>query len=74
MKILQTRQFKQATKKLHKNQKKQLDQAIMQIINTPDIGTQKKGDLHGVRVYKFKMMNQLTLVAYIHDNDSITLV
>ena len=51
-------------KKLHKNQKIELDEAIKAIIKDPSIGEMKKGDLNGVQVYKFKMVNQLTLLAY----------
>ncbi len=63
----QTRTFKNAIKKLHKNQKKQLDQAIKQILADPKIGELKKGDLAGIRVYKLKIINQLTLIAYLHE-------
>ncbi|PIW57908.1 MAG: addiction module toxin RelE, partial [Piscirickettsiaceae bacterium CG12_big_fil_rev_8_21_14_0_65_44_934] len=49
---------------LYANQKTDLDNAIKQLINNPEIGELKKGDLTGVRVYKFKMQNQLTLLGY----------
>jgi len=64
MNVLQTPTFKKHIKKLHKNQKKDLDKAITIIIKDPYIGDMKKGDLSGIFVYKFKMMNQLTLLAY----------
>jgi len=64
MKILQTNSFQKAVKKLYANQKTDLDNAIKQLINNPEIGELKKGDLTGVRVYKFKMQNQLTLLGY----------
>jgi mRNA-degrading endonuclease RelE of RelBE toxin-antitoxin system len=73
MKIIQTNRFKKATKKLHKNQKKDLDEAVKTIMENPIIGDAKVGDLIGVRVYKFKMVNQLTLLAYTYDDDIITL-
>lgn len=31
------------------------------------IGQAKAGDLAGVRVHKFRMVNQLTLIAYVYD-------
>jgi hypothetical protein len=36
----------------------------------------KKGDLNGIRVYKFRMVNQLALLAYEYDdaNDRLTLL
>ena len=37
------------------------------------IGNLKSGDLGGIRVYKFKMVNQLNLLAYTHEDDVSTL-
>lgn len=64
MQVLQTPTFKHQSKKLHQNQKISLDEAIRNIISNPETGELKKGDLSGVRVYKFKMQKQLTLIAY----------
>jgi mRNA-degrading endonuclease YafQ of YafQ-DinJ toxin-antitoxin module len=64
MNIRQTTSFSRQIKKLHKNQKKDLDQAVNEIIKDPTAGEMKKGDLNGIQVYKFKMINQLTLLAY----------
>lgn len=76
MELKQTRTFQNKVKKLHKNQKEQLDQALKQIVKNPLLGELKKGDLEGVRVYKFKMVNQLTLVAYLFNaqEQSVTLL
>lgn len=73
MRVLQTRQFKQAVKKLHKNQKRDLDNAIKTIMESPDIGTAKVGDLLGVSVYKTPIAKQLTLIAYSHTDSPETL-
>ncbi len=73
MHIEQTRQFKQATKKLTVKQKSELDQAVRTIINNPTVGDQKKGDLDFLWVYKFHMSNQLTLLAYSFENETLTL-
>ena len=62
--ISQMPAFKKAFKKLHKNQKEMVKKAIKEIINNPEIGTIKKGDLSGVYVYKFKINNQEYLLAY----------
>lgn len=64
MEILQTPTFNKQSKKLPRNSKKELDSVIQKIISTPMIGDMKKGDLLGNRVYKFRMINQLTLLAY----------
>lgn len=70
MKVLQTNRFQKAVKKLHANQKLELDNVIQQLIQNPEIGELKKGDLTGVRVFKFKMQNQLTLLGYRFINDN----
>ena len=73
MQIIQTGQFKQAVKKLTAKQKKELDNAVKIIMNNPFIGQQKKGDLDFLWVYKFRMNNQLTLLAYSYEEQTITL-
>jgi len=73
MKIVQTNQFKKEIKKLHPNQKRDVDEAVKAIIKSPDLGQPKVGDLAGILVYKFKMTNQLTLLAYTYQNQKITL-
>ena len=74
MLIQQTRSFKNKVKKLHKNQKAELDLAVKNIVNNPLIGEEKIGDLAGVRVYKFYIQKQLTLLAYMYSDDMITLL
>ncbi|REL26432.1 type II toxin-antitoxin system RelE/ParE family toxin [Thalassotalea euphylliae] len=58
--VLQTASFKKAAKKLHKNQKADLDNAIRELMIDPELGEPKKGDLSFMRVYKFRMVKQLT--------------
>jgi mRNA-degrading endonuclease RelE of RelBE toxin-antitoxin system len=59
-----TPSFSRAAKKLHARDKKVLDLAIQAILANPPLGEEKKGDLSGVFVYKFKLNNQETLLAY----------
>lgn len=56
--------FKKAYKKLHANKKSEVDDAIRTIVKNPNIGEEKKGDLAGVFVYKFKVHDQKILLAY----------
>lgn len=49
---------------MHANQKKDLDDAVSKLMENPALGEEKKGDLAGIRVLKFSMNNQLTLLAY----------
>lgn len=71
--IVQTNLFKKAVKKLHSNQKRDLDDAVKAIVQNPDIGQHKTGDLTSVLVHKLMMVNQLTLIAYTDHEQSITL-
>ena len=48
--------------------------AIKAILGCPTIGAQKIGDLLGVRVHKFKLNKQETLIAYICNKNTITLL
>ncbi|WP_223669713.1 type II toxin-antitoxin system RelE/ParE family toxin [Kangiella shandongensis] len=71
--ILQTPSFKRTVKKLHKNQKRDLDKAIKTLADEPLLGQQKKGDLVFLRVYKFKMAKQQTLLGYSFDKGELVL-
>lgn len=73
VKVLQTSSFKKTTKKLHKNQKVDLDDAIRELMGNPRLGEQKKGDLSFMRVYKFQMEKQLTLLGYSYEDGSLVL-
>ena len=71
--VLQTPTFKKSVKKLKPNQKSELDIAIKALMAKPSLGEQKKGDLAFLRVYKFKMNRQLTLIGYSFDDGTLTL-
>jgi mRNA-degrading endonuclease YafQ of YafQ-DinJ toxin-antitoxin module len=74
MQILQTNLFKKLIKKLHANQKVCLDDAVRCIVSDPLIGVEKVGDLAGVRVYKFHIIDQLSLLAYKYHKESPSIV
>ena len=71
--VLQTPTFKKAVKKLKPNQKKDLDLAVKALMANPNTGEQKKGDLAFLRVHKFKMNKQLTLLGYSFDDGALVL-
>ncbi|MGH1403011.1 MAG: type II toxin-antitoxin system RelE/ParE family toxin [Alphaproteobacteria bacterium] len=73
MNIVQTSTFSKTVKKLHRNQKNDLDKAIKVIVENPGIGDEKVGGLSGISVYKFQMVKQLTLLAYKYEDQTITL-
>lgn len=71
--VLQTPTFRKAVKKLKANQKAELDTIVKALISNPALGTQKKGELTFLRVHKFKMNKQLTLLGYSFDGSTLTL-
>lgn len=71
--VFQTPTFKKTVKKLHLNQKTDLDKAVKELIEDPLLGEQKKGALSFLRVYKFKMNKQLTLLGYSYQDGTVTL-
>ena len=75
MQTLVTPTFVKSVKRLHRKQKADLDQAVRTIDETPSIGESKVGDLVGIQVYKFRMTNQLYLLAYrVLDEETIKLL
>lgn len=74
MKILQSGRFSRKIKKLKKSEKAALDKAIQEIINDPEVGQVRKGDLLGVSVHKYKHSTNLLLLAYRYNNSENELV
>ena len=64
MKALFTPSFNRSTKKLHPNEKKHLDEAIWELLRNSTLSEEKKGDLAGIYVYKYKIQSRLWLLAY----------
>jgi len=60
--------FKKVYKKIRGKQKLQINLAIQRIIENPEIGEVKRGELSGVYVYKFKINLQEMLLAYEWDS------
>ncbi|WP_430233754.1 type II toxin-antitoxin system RelE/ParE family toxin [Nitrosomonas communis] len=75
MRLFVTPTFERAVKKLHPQQKSVLDEAVRAIANNPECGEAKVGDLLGIRIYKFRLSNQLCMLAYrILDKNSLKLL
>jgi hypothetical protein len=74
MQLLQSTTFSKIVKKLHINQKICLDDAVRIIAVNPLSGVLKVGDLASVRIYKFQMVNQLTLLAYKYDEQNSSII
>jgi len=50
-----------------------IEDEVENILNEPDIGEAKKGDLSGLRVHKFNFKGQQFLIAYLFEKNSIIL-
>ncbi|MGL4858481.1 MAG: type II toxin-antitoxin system RelE/ParE family toxin [Enterobacteriaceae bacterium] len=62
--VYESRRFSKALKRLTEQQLVIVENEIDAIIENPTIGELKKGDLSYLRVHKFQLDNQLTLLGY----------
>jgi len=74
MKIFQSRSFERKVKKFTKKEKDILDDEIKNIAENLTIGTEKKGDLRGVFVHKFKIKTIQYLLSYRLVGDDLELI
>ena len=74
MKILQSRSFERRVKKFSKKQKLQLDEQVKIIAENPTTGTEKKGDLRGIYIHKFKIKTIQYLLAYSFVAEDLELI
>ena len=76
MRLIATPRFLRGIKKLRPKEKESLDEAIRAIVTNPEMGDMKKGDLAGVRVYKYRFQEQFVLLTYrvASDEDTIKLL
>lgn len=74
MKIIQSRSFEQKVKKFSKQEKNELDKQILKIAENPSVGLEKKGDLRGVYIHKFKIRSTQYLLSYRLIRDDLELI
>ncbi|MGO9119313.1 MAG: type II toxin-antitoxin system RelE/ParE family toxin [Desulfomonilaceae bacterium] len=74
MKIYQSRSFEQRVKRLPKPEKEALDNEIRRIADNPEIGEEKRGDLKGIFVHKFKLRSTQYLLAYRRIGSDLELI
>ncbi len=65
--VEQTRRFSRQYKKLYDNTAADVDSAVDEVRQSPEIGERKKGDLAALRVFKFRSGGQLYLLGYTLD-------
>lgn len=64
MRIFQSRSFERKVKKISAQGKGILDKEIRKIADNLSIGDEKKGDLRGIFIHKFKIKTAEYLLAY----------
>ena len=74
MNVRQSSLFRKKVKRFTQAQKALLDNAVCDIMKDPGVGEQKKGDLKGVFVYKFKIINSEYLLAYRNSENHLELI
>lgn len=72
--ISQTPLFGRKIKKFRKDEKAELDRQVRAIVGNPEIGEEKKGDLQGIRVHKYRHQRLEMLLAYRFDESGILLI
>ena len=75
MRIIQSRSFEKRVRRFRKQEKVVLDQQVKEIARDPSIGQEKRGELRGVFVHKFKIYATLYLLSYrMADSDTLELI
>lgn len=74
MKVIASPQFLKKVKKLPQQDKSEVDGQIKAILENPKIGEEKKQDLKGVFVHKFKLNKQQMLLSYKLDGEMLFLI
>ena len=75
MRIVQSRTFEKRVRRFRKQEKKTLDQQVRKLAKDPSIGQEKRGELRGVFVHKFKIHATQYLLAYrMADADTLELI
>ncbi len=73
MELLFKPPFRKFIKKQSRPFQLAIEDEVENILNNPDIGDAKKGDLSGFGVYKFKFKGQLFLIANLSEENNIIL-
>lgn len=74
MRIIQSRSFERKVKRFSEREKRVLDGHIKKIVENPASGEEKKGDLRGVFIHKFKIQTIQRLLAYRFADKDLELI
>ena len=64
MRIIQSRTFEKRVRRFRKQEKRILDQQVKSIVKNPSVGQEKRGELRGIFVHKFKIHSTQYLLSY----------
>ena len=74
MRVFQSGSFRKRVRRFREQEKRILDKQIQKILDDPSIGQEKRGDLRGVTVHKFKIHSTLYLLSYRVIEDALELI
>ena len=75
MRIIQSRTFEKRVRRFRKQDKRILDQQVRKILREPSVGQEKRGELRGIFVHKFKIHATQSLLYYRMANaDTLELI
>jgi mRNA-degrading endonuclease RelE of RelBE toxin-antitoxin system len=74
MHILQSGSFKKKVRSFREPEKLILDNQVRKIVKDPEIGQEKKGELRGIFVHKFKIHTTQYLLSYRFIGDDLELI
>lgn len=75
MRIIQSRTFEKKVRRFRKQEKRILDQQVRKIVKDPSVGQEKRGELRGIFVHKFKIHATQYLLSYRMANaDTLELI
>ena len=64
MRIIQSRTFEKRVRRFREQEKRILDQQVRKIVKNPSVGQEKRGELRGIFVHKFKIHASQYLLSY----------
>ena len=74
MKIIQSRSFEKKVHRFRRQEKRILDRHIRKILKNPMMGQEKKGELRGVFIHKFKIRATQYLLSHRFRADALELI
>ena len=74
VRIIQSRSFERKVKRFSEREKRILDRHIKKIVENLTIGQEKKGDLRGVFIHKFKIQTIQYLLSYRFVGNDLELI